>query len=41
VILTLVLPLVVVRRSRVGRVSGAVLLVLYGAIMAWWMTAGV
>jgi cation:H+ antiporter len=40
-ILTLVLPLVVARSSRVGRVSATVLLVLYAAIMTWWLTAGV
>jgi cation:H+ antiporter len=40
-VLTLLLPLVTAGRARVGRIWGSVLLMIYAAVLAWWLRAGI
>jgi cation:H+ antiporter len=40
-LMTILLPLAIGRRRVLGRIWGALLLLFYAGIMAWWMAAGV
>jgi cation:H+ antiporter len=40
-LVTILLPLAIYRRRVLGRIWGAVLLLVYAGVMAWWMAAGV